>query len=82
MKKIILINFFLFFTCFCHAQQTMNLSSVFENIEKNNPLLQSYVNRIEADKAMVGSANTWMSPRVGVEFDMNPYSFDNFYTGM
>lgn len=82
MKKVVLISCYFLLTCFCYAQQTMNLNSVFENIEKNNPLLQSYVNRIEADKAMVGSANTWNAPRAGVELDANPYSFDNFYTGM
>jgi outer membrane protein, heavy metal efflux system len=82
MKKIILISCFALFACFADAQQTMTLSSIFENIEKNNPLLQSYTNRIEADKAMVGTANTWNAPKAGVEFDANPYSLDNFYSGV
>ncbi len=82
MKKAFLVACYLLFACLINAQQTITLNGVFENIEKNNPLLQSYINRIEADKAMVGSANTWNAPRAGIEFDANPYSFDNFYSGV
>jgi len=82
MKRLFFLTCCLLFVCRGYAQQTMTLASVLENVEKNNPLLQSYSNKIEADKAMVGSANAWNAPRAGLELDANPYSFDDFYTGM
>ena len=62
--------------------QNLSLDTIFSRIEKNNPLLRSYQNKIEGDSALVSSGSAWMPPRMGVEFDRNPYSFDDFYNGM
>lgn len=82
MKRILAVIQFALFATVLTAQQTLTLDSVFQNIEKNNPLLLSYENRIKADKALINSAKVWMPPLLGVEFDRNPYSFDNFYSGV
>ncbi len=80
MKNLLLVIYcWLLVTC-AHAQ-ALSLDAVLSGIEKNNPLLQSYENKIKGDKALVEGAGAWMPPKVGVEFDQNPYSFDNFYAG-
>ena len=61
--------------------QTLALKSVFDSIEKNNPLLLSYTEKIKSSEELVNSARTWSAPKSGMEFDKNPYAFDNFYNG-
>ncbi len=61
--------------------QTLSLDAVLSGIEKNNPLLQSYQNKIKGNDALVEGAGAWMPPKAGLEFDQNPYGFDNFYAG-
>ena len=82
MKKLFLIAGSFLIVCCASAQQTLTLKNILENIEKNNPLLKSYGNKISADSAMVGSAKAWLPPKVGLELDNNPYSFDKFYSGI
>ncbi|HET6991254.1 MAG TPA: TolC family protein, partial [Bacteroidia bacterium] len=81
MKKTGFILSGIFF-CILGNAQVLPLKNVLDSIEKNNPLLLSYQNRINSANAMVPSANTWSPPKVGIEFDKNPYSFDNFYNGV
>lgn len=80
MKRILTI-LFLFCLFVSGTAQVLTLRSVLDSIEKNNPLLLSYENKINASNALVSSASAWNAPRAGVELDQNPYSFDNFYNG-
>lgn len=81
MKKIvsILVGALL---SFCSTAQVLTLNSVLDSIEARNPLLLSYQDKINSDNALVPSAAAWSSPKAGVEFDKNPYTFDNFYNGV
>jgi outer membrane protein TolC len=81
MKKNVILLLGIFLGIYGNAQ-VMPLKNILDSIEKNNPLLLSYQNRINSANALVPSANTWNPPKVGVEFDQNPYSFDNFYNGV
>ncbi len=81
MKRNVITLLSIFFCILCNAK-VLPLQSVLDSIEKNNPLLLSYQNKINSANALVPSANTWSPPKVGVEFDKNPYSFDNFYNGV
>lgn len=81
MKKFVIVLFFIFFSSLGHAQ-VLPLNTILDSIEKNNPLLLSYQSRISSKNAMVPSANSWMPPRLDVEFGQNPYSFNNFYDRM
>jgi outer membrane protein TolC len=80
MKKNIFLLLSMLFCTFVSAQ-VVPLKSILDSIEKNNPLLLSYKSKINAANALVPSANAWMPPSVGLEFDKNPYSFNNFYNG-
>ena len=65
--------------------QTLPLDSVLSRIEKNNPALLSYTNKINSANELVNSANSWMPPMVGIQLGDNPYSFDfknNSYNAM
>ena len=65
--------------------QTISLEEVLSRIEKNNPALLSYTNKINSANEMVNSANTWEMPMAGVQIGQNPYSFDlknNTYSAM
>lgn len=56
--------------------QTLLLDSVLARIEKNNPALLSYTNKINSANEMVNGAKSWMPPMVGAQLGDNPYSFD------
>lgn len=79
MRKLIVI-FLLVAVDSSMEAQTLSLSTILDSIERN-PLLSSYRSKLRADTAMIGSANVWQAPKVGLELDNNPYSFDNFYNG-
>ena len=81
MKRTIFILLSTFVCILCNAK-VLPLKVILDSIEKNNPLLLSYENKINSANALVSSANTWTSPKVGVEFDRNTYTFDNFYDGV
>jgi len=56
--------------------QVLPLDSVLSRIEKNNPALLSYTNRINSANELVNGAKAWMPPTVGIQWGENPYSFD------
>lgn len=58
------------------SAQVLPLDSVLSRIEKNNPALLSYSNKIKSADELVNSANAWMPPMAGVQIGQNPYSFD------
>ena len=65
--------------------QTISLEEVLSRIEKNNPALLSYTNKINSANEMVNSANTWEMPMAGIQIGQNSYSFDfknNTYSAM
>lgn len=81
MKKIIFILPVLLLNVFCSAQ-VLTLNNMLDSIEAKNPMLLSYQDKLQSDYALVPSGSAWNAPRAGVEFDKNPYSFDNFYNGV
>lgn len=65
--------------------QTLSLDEVLNRIEKNNPALLSYTNKINSANELVNSAKAWDAPMTGIELGQNPYSFDfknNTYQAM
>src|SRR5579872_5472592 len=73
----IMIAFFIASCLFPTADcQTLFLDSVLSRIEKNNPALLSYTNKIKSADELVHSAKAWEAPMTGVELGQNPYSFD------
>ena len=56
--------------------QVLSLDSVLSRIEKNNPALLSYTNKINSANELVNGAKAWMPPTVGIQWGENPYSFD------
>ena len=65
--------------------QTLSLDSVLSRIEKNNPALLSYTNKINSANELVNSAKSWMPMMAGAQWGENPYSFDfknNMYSAM
>lgn len=53
--------------------QTWTLDSVLSVVERNNPALEVYENRIKALDAYGQGARSWMAPIVGVGTFMKPY---------
>jgi hypothetical protein len=58
-----------------HAQ-TYTLDQILDSVERNNPSLLAYQNRIRSIEENAKSARAWMPPRVGVELDMLPYNLN------
>jgi len=73
-------QFFILFFAYCLLptaySQVLSLDSVLSRIEKNNPALLSYSNKILSADAKVDGAKMWMPPMVGTQLGENPYSFD------
>ena len=67
------------FTGFClgiitsASAQVVSLDSVLTIINKQNPMLQEYDNRVKAFDAYAGGARSWMAPMVGAGTFMTPY---------
>src|ERR1035437_3434048 len=76
MKKLLVAIIYLLIVCNVFAQQTLSLDSVLARIEKNNPALLSYTNKINSANELVNGAKAWMPPTVGIQWGENPYSFD------
>lgn len=53
--------------------QVINLDSVLFLIEKQNPMLQEYDNKIKALNTYAEGAKSWMAPMVGAGTFMTPY---------
>lgn len=56
-----------------HAQ-VISLDSVLRTIEKENPMLQEYDNKVKALNTYAQGAKSWMAPMVGAGTFMKPYS--------
>jgi cobalt-zinc-cadmium efflux system outer membrane protein len=54
--------------------QVMSLDSVLALIDKQNPMLQEFDNKIKAQHAYVAGAKSWMAPMVGAGTFMTPYA--------
>lgn len=67
------------FTGFClgmitsASAQVVSLDSVLTIINKQNPMLQEYDNRVKAFDAFARGARSWMAPMVGAGTFMTPY---------
>lgn len=67
------------FTGFClgmitsASAQVISLDSVLAIINKQNPMLEEYDNRVKAFNAYAGGARSWMAPMVGAGTFMTPY---------
>jgi outer membrane protein TolC len=53
--------------------QIITLDSVFETIEKQNPMLQEYDSKVKALNTYAGGASSWMAPMLGAGTFMTPY---------
>jgi outer membrane protein TolC len=55
-----------------HAQ-VLTLDSILVIIDRNNPMLEEYDNRVQALNAYSAGAKSWMAPMVGAGTFMTPY---------
>ncbi len=55
------------------AQQVMSLDSVLHIINRQNPMLQEYDNKVKALNTYTEGAKSWMAPMVGAGTFMTPY---------
>ena len=76
MKKELSISLIFYVLLTTVNAQVLRLDSVLSRIEKNNPALLSYTNKINSANEMVNGAKSWMPPMVGTQLGDNPYSFD------
>src|SRR5258705_4910682 len=74
-RKIVasVISCFLFVTA---NAQVISLDTVMSRIEKNNPALLSYADKITGANERVKSARIWEPTLIGIQAGENPYSFD------
>ena len=57
--------------------QHLTLNDVLNRIERSNPALLAYQNRISAANELVKGAGAWMPPMASVEWDNVPYTLNN-----
>lgn len=55
------------------AQQIMSLDSVLNVIDRQNPMLQEYDNKVKALNTYTEGAKSWMAPMIGAGTFMTPY---------
>src|SRR5687768_7011210 len=53
--------------------QVVTLDSVLRTIDKQNPMLQEYDNKVKALNTYAEGSKSWMAPMVGVGTFMTPY---------
>ena len=53
--------------------QIIGLDSVLHLIDRQNPMLQEYDNKVAALNTYTEGANSWMAPMVGIGTFMTPY---------
>lgn len=58
----------------CASAQVLTLDSVLATIDKNNPMLQEYDNKVKALNEYSAGAKSWMAPMVGAGTFMTPYA--------
>jgi len=56
--------------------QVISLDTILNKIEKQNPALLSYSEKLKSDQAMAGGAGAWMPTTFSAEWDNIPYQFD------
>src|ERR1051326_7499394 len=59
---------------FSAPAQTVNLDSIINNIQKNNPSLKMYDAEIRSSDEVAKGARNWEAPTVGTGFWMTPYN--------
>jgi cobalt-zinc-cadmium efflux system outer membrane protein len=69
----ILVSVFLIFTAMNTSAQKISLDSVLLLIDKQNPMLAAYNDKIKAANAYAEGATSWMAPMVGAGTFMTPY---------
>ena len=70
--KILFTGFCLGLVAWSNAQ-VISLDSVLTVIDKQNPMLQEYDNKVNALNAYTAGAKSWMAPMVGAGTFMTPY---------
>lgn len=83
MKKIVIL--LLIITVHKINAQVLTLDSVLSKVERNNPALLSFSNKISGAEARIQTARSWSNTTIGVQAGENPYSFDfenNTYQSM
>ena len=73
MKHLILIILIFTIAIIDVHPQMMQLQTVLENIDKNNPELQMFDAQKEAFNAYAKGAKSWEPPQLGAGFFMSPY---------
>jgi cobalt-zinc-cadmium efflux system outer membrane protein len=73
IARKILVNALLIFMTTTAWAQTLSLDSVLQLIDKQNPMLAAYSNRIKATNAYAEGATSWMAPMIGAGTFMTPY---------
>lgn len=68
--KVLLVG--IFTTGVVHAQ-VLSLDTVLYRIDKQNPMLQEYDQKVQALNAYTAGAKSWMAPMVGAGTFMTPY---------
>lgn len=58
---------------YSNAQQVLSLNQILQEIDKYNPALKAYENRIKSQDAKVEGAGSWMAPMIGAGTFMTPY---------
>lgn len=56
------------------SSQVLTLDSVLAAIDRNNPMLQEYDNKVKALNEYTAGAKSWMAPMVGAGTFMTPYA--------
>jgi outer membrane protein TolC len=57
----------------CSNAQVISLDSVLNIIDRQNPMLQEYDNKVKALNAYTEGAKSWMAPMIGAGTFMTPY---------
>lgn len=73
IKIIVLCAGFCLGLAFWSNAQMISLDSVLSIIDKQNPMLQEYDNKVKALNAYTEGAKSWMAPMVGAGTFMTPY---------
>lgn len=58
---------------FSAKAQVISLDSVLSTIDRQNPMLQEYDNKVKAFNSYTEGAKSWMAPMIGVGTFMTPY---------
>src|SRR5690606_29302981 len=69
---VLFTGFWLGVITFVNAQ-VITLDSVLRVIDKQNPMLQEYDNKVKALNTYAEGATSWMAPMVGAGTFMTPY---------